>query len=147
VVGPRPSERELVRIRRNVASIDARVTPLEDAFSATLGDGARVLGRILLVLIVAAATLLSSLTLLVARAVLGAVRERDELERRADAALRASEERYRELFDNANDLVYAHDLAGNLTSVNQACLRATGYTRDEVVGRGIAAILTPASLA
>src|SRR5262249_47902947 len=43
--------------------------------------------------------------------------------------------------------VYAHDLAGNLTSVNEACLRATGYRRDEVIGRNIALILTPASLA
>jgi PAS domain S-box-containing protein len=30
--------------------------------------------------------------------------------------------------------------------VNGACLRATGYTREEVVGRNIATILAPASV-
>jgi PAS domain S-box-containing protein len=39
---------------------------------------------------------------------------------RADEELRRSEERYRELFENANDIVYTHDLDGIVTSVNVA---------------------------
>jgi PAS domain S-box-containing protein len=144
---PDSAPRELERIRRKIASIDAHVTPLEDGFSASLGAGARVLARVLFVLVVTAAAALVSLGILVSRLVLNAVHERDARQGRADAALRASEERYRRLFDDANDLVYSHDLRGILISINRACLRTTGYTRDEVLGRDIAAILAPESLA
>jgi len=34
---------------------------------------------------------------------------------RRDEELRLSEERYRELFENANDIIYTHDLAGTFT--------------------------------
>jgi PAS domain S-box-containing protein len=78
----------------------------------------------------------------VLQAVRGGARRRE----RVEAALRESEERYRELFDNATDLVYSHDLQGTLLSVNQACLRATGHARADVVGQNIAIILAPGSL-
>ena len=62
---------------------------------------------------------------------------------RSEAELRASEERYRELFENANDIVYTHDLDGVVTSMNLAGERASGYTRDEIVGRHIHELLVP----
>ena len=46
--------------------------------------------------------------------------------------LRASEERYRELFENANDGIWVHDLEGNIIAANKASEKLTGYTLDEL---------------
>jgi diguanylate cyclase (GGDEF)-like protein/PAS domain S-box-containing protein len=63
--------------------------------------------------------------------------------KRAEEEVRKSEERYRELFENANDLIYTHDLEGRITSMNVACERLTGYKREEVLGRVISDFVVP----
>lgn len=61
----------------------------------------------------------------------------------ATVAVQASEERYRELFENANDIVFTIDLAGNFTSVNRAGEQLTGYRRDETPTMSIAQVVAP----
>ena len=63
--------------------------------------------------------------------------------RHASESLRISEERYRELFENANDIVYTHDLAGRFTSLNKAGEKVSGYTRDEALKLGVEDVLPP----
>jgi diguanylate cyclase (GGDEF)-like protein/PAS domain S-box-containing protein len=59
---------------------------------------------------------------------------RDVTERRlAIEDKRLSEDRYRELFENAYDMVYTHDLEGNITSINKAAERILGYSRTEAM--------------
>ncbi len=64
----------------------------------------------------------------------------------AGRALRESEERYRELFENANDIIYTHDLKGNFTSLNKTGERVTGYTLEEALRMNIADVLAPDSV-
>jgi PAS domain-containing protein len=51
-----------------------------------------------------------------------------------EAALIQSEQRYRAVVDNANDIVSTMDLEFRFTSVNPAVERILGYTREEIVG-------------
>ncbi|OGN99713.1 MAG: hypothetical protein A2Y59_01310 [Chloroflexi bacterium RBG_13_52_14] len=50
--------------------------------------------------------------------------------------MRSSEERYRELFENANDAIWVHDLEGDIIAANQASDKLTGYTLEELTKSG-----------
>ncbi|HEX5884549.1 MAG TPA: PAS domain S-box protein, partial [Pyrinomonadaceae bacterium] len=54
-----------------------------------------------------------------------------------------SQKHYRELFENANDIIYTHDLQGNFTSLNRSGERITGYSREEVSKLNVADVIAP----
>ena len=57
-------------------------------------------------------------------------------------ALRESEEKYRAIFENVQDVYYRTDLAGTVLEVSPAVLRFLGYQRNELIGHS-ADILYP----
>ncbi|HYF93787.1 MAG TPA: EAL domain-containing protein [Symbiobacteriaceae bacterium] len=60
------------------------------------------------------------------------ITERKEIERR----LAENEQRYRSLFTHNSDPVYCFDLDNNMTDVNPAMESLTGFSREELLGRG-----------
>jgi diguanylate cyclase (GGDEF)-like protein/PAS domain S-box-containing protein len=63
--------------------------------------------------------------------------------KRAEEALRQSEERFRALFDKAPLGYQALDADGRFLDVNQAWLDTLGYSREEVLGRWFSEFLAP----
>jgi PAS domain S-box-containing protein len=63
--------------------------------------------------------------------------------KQAEAALQTSEARYRELFENASDMMYTVDLAGNFIAVNRAVERVTGYPRPALLRMNVADVIAP----
>jgi PAS domain S-box-containing protein len=57
--------------------------------------------------------------------------------------LRRSEERYRALVDNANDIIYTTDMEGRYTSLNKSGERVSGYTREEALGMNWTQLVAP----
>jgi PAS domain S-box-containing protein len=65
--------------------------------------------------------------------------------KRAEEALRRSEEKYRELVENANSIILRMDPEGKVTFFNEFAQRFFGYREDEILGRSVVGTIVPAS--
>lgn len=63
--------------------------------------------------------------------------------KRMEETIRSSEQRYRELFEYANDIIYTHDLDGNFSSLNDAGRQVMGYTIEEILSMSLADVVSP----
>jgi PAS domain S-box-containing protein len=69
---------------------------------------------------------------------------RDITERkRAEEGLRESEEKYRELVQNANSIILKADMSGNVIFFNEFAQRFFGYAEDEIVGKNLVGTIVP----
>lgn len=64
----------------------------------------------------------------------GRLRREQERRRLVAERLRISEERYRDMFENAHDAIWLQDMHGRITMANNACAEITGYSPEELVG-------------
>lgn len=114
-------------ILAEIDAVNARVAPLEDQFSFTLGEAARWARGLAMLFIVGAVTLLFFLGAIVVRRL---VRE-----------IAASEERYRTVTETATDGILSTDEHGRILFVNAAAARIFGYAPDRMIGENVATLV------
>ncbi|MEX2459254.1 MAG: PAS domain S-box protein [Actinomycetota bacterium] len=60
-----------------------------------------------------------------------------------DAALRQAAEHDPEMFEHAPEIIYTHDLEGNLVAFSRSAERITGYSREELGGMHFGSVVAP----
>lgn len=63
--------------------------------------------------------------------------------KQAEEALRQSEQRYRTLFEQANDAIFLEGRNGQIEDVNQRACKLLGYAQGDLIGRRISDLLVP----
>ena len=63
--------------------------------------------------------------------------------KRADEALRESEEKYRDLVQNANSIIIRWDMDGNFTFFNEFAETFFGFSQSEVIGKNVMGTIVP----
>ena len=61
----------------------------------------------------------------------------------ADADLRKSELKYRELVESSNSIIMRRDRAGNITFFNEFAQKFFGYAQEEILGRNVVGTIVP----
>jgi PAS domain S-box-containing protein len=61
-------------------------------------------------------------------------------------ALRASEDKYRTMIENSNDLIWMLDLHGNFTFVNEMSINTTGFIPEKWIGKSFVPLVSPEDL-
>jgi two-component system, sensor histidine kinase and response regulator len=60
--------------------------------------------------------------------------------KRAEEALRESENKYRKIFENVQDVFYQADNEGNIIDISPSIERYSGYPREELIGKPVGAV-------
>lgn len=121
VRAPNPDLPKIQQLTDQIAAVDSRVTPLENAFSSTLGEGARWISRVLSLTSLAATALLLLIGIALAVAVLKQIRN--------------SEEKYRNLINTANDAILVIDAQTRLVvEANGKACEMLGFAEAQLVG-------------
>jgi len=63
--------------------------------------------------------------------------------KKTEDALRQSEEKYRELVENANSIITKFDKEGNILSMNEYGLKFFGYKEEDLIGKNFIGTITP----
>jgi len=137
------SKQETDALTHKIEETDAKLTPLENDFSIALSAGARRVERLLNIGLPLAGCLLLGLGVIVSLIVVQQVEASMAERGKAENVARESEKRYRELLENANDMIYVHDLEGNFISWNRKAEDLSGYKMSETKALRIMDLVAP----
>ncbi len=122
----------LARLTGELDAANGRLTLLENDFSGTLGEGARWVQTVLLIVMAVILGLLIAITAVLGRFMLGRLRAAD---RRSAESLRASESRLRLLLDYLPAIVWTTDRDLLVTSITGDGLARLGVDGSTYIGR------------
>jgi len=74
--------------------------------------------------------------------IVGTVQDISE-RKQAEEALKRSEEKYRLVFDSANDAIFINDEEGRILTVNNLAVERLGYTRQELMSMKVSQVDSP----
>ena len=132
----------VARLSAELNASNDRLTLLEYDFSHTLGEGARWVQTVLLVVMAAILGLLIAITAVLGRFMLRRLRAAD---REAAETLRADETRLRLLLDHLPAIVWTTDADLLVTSVTGDGLARLGLDGPRMVGRPLGDLVDPAT--
>lgn len=130
MTGAHPSPAQIERLRAQLERINGEARPVEEAFSATLGDGARWLKQMLFAVGLAVLVGLSG----VAAAIFWW----------ATRKITASEFKFRAAFEHAAVGMAQLDCGGRFNDVNDALCEILALPREKLLGAELAAFTHPA---
>ena len=128
VSGGNPDEAAIERLLDEIHARAARLTLLENEFSAVMGEGARWSHRVLFGLLSGIAL---GLLIVAAVFVRGAVRRAVA----SELSLRQSEEKKQAVLDSMEDGYYEMDIEGTITFANIGLCRILGREAHDILGR------------
>jgi diguanylate cyclase (GGDEF)-like protein/PAS domain S-box-containing protein len=67
------------------------------------------------------------------------------MHKQTEDSLKRAKDKYLDLFENANDMIFTIDPGANFTSINKTASTILGYTKEEMLGKNIRDILTQES--
>ena len=126
-----PMSAQLLELQSRLAPLNERLTQLGQRFSATMGAASRSAQHIVQVATLGLALLLAATAVWFSSSLL-------RRQSHADQALRASEERFRSLWDTALDAIIVFDERSIVRYANPALAGLLGYAPSEVIGREMA---------
>ena len=116
-----PDKQKIQDLADQVAAVDARLTPLEDEFSSTLGEGARWIDQVLSIATLLASGLLLLIGMGFSTALVNQVRN--------------SEGKYRDLINTANDAILVIDAETHtILEANHRACDLLVRSEDQIVG-------------
>lgn len=126
-----PDEAALAAAVEEVHAVNARLTPLEEAFSNTLGDVSRRVKRLIGGFVGATSVLFLAVGLALSRRM---VKQRVASTR----SLERESEKNLALLRNASDGIHILDPEGNVIEASDSFCAMLGYRRDELIGMNVA---------
>jgi two-component system, cell cycle sensor histidine kinase and response regulator CckA len=121
IQSPHPDEQQIQQIAIQIATIDGQLTPLEDAFSSTLSEGARWINKAVSILSLAITALLLLIGITLSSVVLNQIRN--------------SEEKYRTLINTANDAILVIDAEKRtVLEANSKAFEMLSIPEDRLIG-------------